>query len=148
MGVSVGTLVCLLVGTIVGLLWNPLRKPGWSPRTSHSEKKRAYTTTTERKSFGELFWSQRKTFQACGGYKNPIKTRKTISTTEICPLWTTFFSAKRSSALEQGGVWLLFPNSVYGFFLPIHSCKPDQRRPGPRTLLDGVQNRVREPFPA
>ena len=75
-----------------------------------AEKKKAYTTITERKSFGELFWSQRKTFQAGGGYKNPIKTRKTISTTEIFPLWTPFFSAKKSSALEQGGVRFLFPN--------------------------------------
>ena len=54
-------------------------------------------------------WPQRKTLQAGGGYKNPIKTRKTISTTEIFPLWTPFFSAKTSSALEQGGVWFLFP---------------------------------------
>ena len=75
-----------------------------------TEKKKAYTTTTERKSFGELFWSERKTFQAGGGYKNPIKTRKTISTTEIFPLWTPFFSAKKSSALEQGGVRFLFPS--------------------------------------
>ena len=30
----------------------------------HSEKKKTYTTTTERKSFEELFWPQRKTFQA------------------------------------------------------------------------------------
>ena len=43
-----------------------------------AEKRKAYTTTTERKSFGELFWPQRKTFQAGGRYKNPIKTRKTI----------------------------------------------------------------------
>ena len=52
---------------------------------------------------------QRKTFQAGGGYKNPIKTRKTISTTEIFPLWTPYSSAKKNSALEQGGVWFLFP---------------------------------------
>ena len=72
------------------------------------EDKSVYTTTTERKSFGELFWPRRKPFQAGGGYKNPIKTRKTISTTEIFPLWTPFFSAKKSSALEQGGVCFLF----------------------------------------
>ena len=77
---------------------------------SLSAKKKAYTTTTERKSFGELFWPQRKTFQAGGGYKNPIKTRKTISTTKIFPLWSPFFSAKRSSALEQGGVRFIFPS--------------------------------------
>ena len=29
-----------------------------------SEKKKKYTTTTERKSFGELLWPQRKAFQA------------------------------------------------------------------------------------
>ena len=75
-----------------------------------SGKKKKYTTTTERKSFGELFWPQRKTFQVGGGYKNPMKTRKTISTTEIFPLWPPFFfSAKKSSALEQGGVCFLFP---------------------------------------
>ena len=80
-----------------------------------AEKKKAYTTTTERKSFGELFWPKRKTFQASGGYKNPIKTRKTISTTEIFPLWTPFFSAKKSSALEQGGVCFLFPRRGKGY---------------------------------
>ena len=74
-----------------------------------SREEKAYTTTTKRKSLGELFWSQRKTFQAGGGYKNPIKTRKAISTTEIFPLWTPFVSAKRSSALEQGGVRFFSP---------------------------------------
>ena len=51
-----------------------------------------------------------KPFQAGGGYKNPIKTRKIISTTEIFPLWTPLFSGKKSSALEQGGVWFVFPS--------------------------------------
>ena len=78
-------------------------------------EEKAYTTTTERKSLGELFWPQRETFQAGGGYENRMKTRKTISTTEIFPLRApNFFSAKKSSALEQGGVWFLFP-SVAGF---------------------------------
>ena len=77
---------------------------------TEAEKRKAYTTTTERKSFGELFWPKRKTFQAGGGYQNPVKTRKTISTTEIFPLWPPFFSAKKSSALEQGGVCFLFPS--------------------------------------
>ena len=39
-------------------------------------EEKTYTTTTERKSFGELFRPQRKTFQAGGGYKNPIKTQE------------------------------------------------------------------------
>ena len=41
--------------------------------------------------------------------KNPTKTRKTISTTEVFPLCLPFLSAKKSSSLEQGGVCLLFP---------------------------------------
>ena len=44
--------------------------------SAKAEKKKAYTTTTERKSLGELFWPQRKTFQAGGGHKNPIKQGK------------------------------------------------------------------------
>ena len=59
---------------------------------------------------GTFLASGRKTFQVGGGYKNPMKTRKTISTTEIFPLWAPFFSAKKSSALEQGGVCFLFPS--------------------------------------
>ena len=44
-----------------------------------------------------------------------IETRKTISTTEIFPLWTPLFSAKKSSGLEQGGVcFLLSSQNVAG----------------------------------
>ena len=71
----------------------------------HKGGTRRYTTTSKRKSFGELFWPQRNTFQAGGNTK---KTRKTISTTEIFPLWPPFFSAKKSSSLEQCGVCCLF----------------------------------------
>ena len=60
-----------------------------------TEKKKVYTTTTERKYFGELFWRQRQTFQTGSGYKRPIKTRKAISTTEIFPLWTPFFCKEK-----------------------------------------------------
>ena len=67
----------------------PLPTPG---------RKEAFTTTTEIKLFGQLFWPQ-KTFDG-GGCKNPIKCRETISTTEIFPLWP-----------------LSFPRS-YGFFFP------------------------------
>ena len=65
-------------------------------------EEKAYTTTTERKSFGELFWPQRKTFQAGGGCKNPIKTRKTISTTEIFPLWTPYFFLQKKFCTGAG----------------------------------------------
>ena len=80
--------------------------------TAWAERKKVHmhTTTTERKYFGELFWPQRKTFQAGGGYKNPMIARKTISTIEIFPLLLPFFSAEESSALEQGGVCFLFPS--------------------------------------
>ena len=78
-------------------------------------KKKAYTTTTERRSFGIRFWPQ-KTFQGGGWYKEPYETKETISTTEILPLWPTFLSANRSSSLDQGGVWSLFPNG--GLLLP------------------------------
>ena len=43
---------------------------------------------------------------------NPIRTRETISTTEIFPLWPVFLSAKRTSSLQQGGV--LFIRGVLG----------------------------------
>ena len=72
-------------------------------------EEKAYTTTTERKSFGELFWPQRRTFQAGGGYKNPIKIRKAISTTDIFPLWTPFVLQRKV---------LHWIRAVYGFFFP------------------------------
>ena len=61
-----------------------------------SEKKKAYTTTTERKSFGELFWPQRKTFQAGGEYKNPIKTRENhIHHQNLSSVGPTFFCKEK-----------------------------------------------------
>ena len=82
----------------------------WDSRPPCTEKKKAYTTNIERKSFGELFWPQRKTFQAGGGYKNPMKTGKTYiyhrNLSSVAPI----FSAKKSSALEQGGVCFLLPS--------------------------------------
>ena len=56
-----------------------------------------------------LFWTKRKTFQAGGGYKNPINTRKTISTTEIFPLWPPFFRQRKV---------LHSSRAVYAFFFP------------------------------
>ena len=62
-------------------------------------------------------WPQRKTFQTGGGYENPIKTRKPY------PLPKSFlcgphFSAKKSSALEQGGVCFLFPSGRVNTQIP------------------------------
>ena len=98
----------LLFGTPPGLFGPeiPEESPKESPR---AEKKKAHTTTTQRKSFGELFWPERQTFQAGGGYKNPMKTRKTISTTEIFPLWTPFFFCKEKFCTGAGRCMLSFP---------------------------------------
>ena len=59
------------------------------------EKKKTYTTTTERKSFGELFWPQRRTFQAGGSYKNPIKNQENHINHRIFPLWPPFFGQRK-----------------------------------------------------
>ena len=61
--------------------------------------------------FGVTFLASKKTFQASGGYKNPVRTRKTISTTEIFPLWPPLFSAKKSFSLVQADVCFLFPRN-------------------------------------
>ena len=62
-----------------------------------------------KKIFWGTFLASKKTFQASGGYKNPIKTRKTISTTEIFPLWTPFFLQRKV---------LHWSKVVYGFLFP------------------------------
>ena len=83
---------------------------------SKSEKKKAHTTTTERKSIMEkFFWPQRKTFQAGGGYKNPIKTRKaTIHPPKSFPLWTPLFLQKEKV--------LHWSRAVFGFFFRENQC--------------------------
>ena len=83
--------------------------PGSSLNTSLSEKeKRRRPPPKEKIFFGELSWPQRKTFQA-GGYKNPIKTKKTISTTEIFALWPSFFRQRKVPHWSR---------AVYAFFFP------------------------------
>ena len=76
----------------------------------NSGKKKTYTTTTERKSSGQLvLWPQKRTSQTNGGYKKSSKNPGShIYHTNFFPLWPPFLSAKRSSSLEQGGVWFLF----------------------------------------
>ena len=124
---------CIWALPILQLVW------GVSAIKRFAAKKKAYTTTTERNRFGELFWPQRKTFQAGGGYKNLIKTTKTISTTEIFPLWTSFFSAKKSSALEQGGVRFLFPSFVPKVLVNIQRASLAKTTVGP--IAPGDSNR-------
>ena len=65
---------------------------------------------TKRESFRELFWPQTRTFWAGGGYKNPIQTRKTISTTEIFHQWAPIFFGKEK--------FLHWSRAVYAFFFP------------------------------
>ena len=78
------------------------------PGSAQHQRRKTYTTTTERKSFGEPFWPQRKTFQIGGGYKNAMKTRKTISTTEIFPLWPPFLFGKEKFCTGAGRCRLPF----------------------------------------
>ena len=78
----------------------------------NTEKKKAYTTTTERKSFGELFWPQRKIFQAGGGYEKPYKNQENHIHHRNLSSVDPIFPAKKSSALEQGGVCFLFPRNT------------------------------------
>ena len=67
------------------------------------EKKTAYTTTTERKSFRKLCGLKEKHSRPVVDTKSPINIRKTISTTEIFSLWPPFLG-KESSSPEQGSV--------------------------------------------
>ena len=60
-----------------------------------SRKKRTRPPPKENHLGKEPFWPQRNSFQACGGYKNPIETKKTISATEIFPLRPPFFGKEK-----------------------------------------------------
>ena len=78
-----------------------------------------------KKIFWRTFLASKRTFQAGGGYKSPIKTSKAISTTEIFPLWPPFCSAKRSSAL-----CFLFPSIGHWSSSPVSSRKPFRNSTG------------------
>ena len=80
------------------------------PLCVEAEKKKAHTTTTKRKSFGALFLPQRKLSRPVVDTKNTRKTKKTISTTKIFPLWTQFFLQRKV---------LHWSRVVYGFFFPM-----------------------------
>ena len=92
------------------------------------------STTTERKSFGELFSPQRKTFQTGGRYKNPIKPGKPYLPPKyiLCP---PFFSGKEkfltgagrcmlsSSQVRRGPLgWVLQGISAAGISFA-HRCR-------------------------
>ena len=89
-----------------------------------AEKKKAYTTTTERKSFGELFWPQRKAFQASGGYKNPIKNQENhIHHRKLSSVDPILF-CKEKFCTGAGRCMLSFPRSVKNSetILPFSCC--------------------------
>ena len=86
------------------------------PEAKHRRKK-TYTTTTERKSFGELFWPQKKTFRPVVDTKTLWKPA--ISTTEIFPLWPPFFLQRKV---------LHWSRAVYAFFYPAEGANRDKFR--------------------
>ena len=100
------------------VLWISETRIGGNPH--ETEKKKTYTTTTERKSFGELFWPQRKTFQAGGGYKNPIKTQENhIHHRNLCSVDPIFF-CKEKFCTGTGRCMVSFSQRK-DFQLPQHS---------------------------
>ena len=68
------------------------------------------TTTTERKSFGELSWPQTRTFQAGGRYKNPIKARKPYLPPKSLLCGPHSFRHRKVPHLSR---------AVYAFFFPV-----------------------------
>ena len=73
-----------------------------------AEKKKAYTTTTERKNLLENFSGlKEKLSRPVVDTKNPIKPRKTIATTEIFPLWTPFFFLRKEKFCTGAGRCML-----------------------------------------
>ena len=66
-----------------------------------------------KKIFWGTFLASRKNIPGRWWIQKPCENQETISTTEIFPLWPQFSSAKKSSALEQGGVCFPFPRNVH-----------------------------------
>ena len=81
-------------------------------RQSGDREEKSVHNHHRKKIIWRTFLASKKNFPGRWWIQNLIKTKKTISTAEIFPLWTPFFSAKKSSALEQGSVWCLFPREI------------------------------------
>ena len=73
------------------------------PHGRTTEKKQSVHDHHRKKIFWGTFWPQRKTFQVGGGYENPMKTKKAISTTEIFPLWPPLFFGKEEFCTGPSG---------------------------------------------
>ena len=68
-----------------------------------------------KKIFWGTFLASKKNFPGWWWIHKPYENQeKPTSTTELFPLLPPFFSAKKSSALEQGGVCFLFPSRMGG----------------------------------
>ena len=70
-----------------------------------------------KKIFWGTFLASKKNFPGRWWIQKPYENQKNhISTTGIFPLWPQFFSAKKSSALQQGGVCFFCPAIISFFF--------------------------------
>ena len=69
-------------------------------------KKKTYTTTTERKSFGKLFWPQRQNFPGPWWIRKPYKNQENHVYHRNLSSVAPYFFGKVPS-LEQGGVCFL-----------------------------------------
>ena len=92
-----------LTGSIVGSRAELLRKMA----KAEDEK-----SVTERKSFGELFWPQRKNFSDRWWIQKPYKNQEKKA--YIFPLWTPFFFCKEKFCTGAGRCMLSFPQQSIG----------------------------------
>ena len=69
------------------------------------QRRKKRTRPPPKENIWGAFLASKKSFPGRWWIQKPIKSGKTISTTEIFPLWPPFF--RQSSELEQGGVCFL-----------------------------------------
>ena len=79
-------------------------------RQTPGQRRKKRTLPPPKENILENFsWAQRKTFQPGGRYKNPMKTRQAISTTEIFPLWAPFLRQRQVPHWSRAVYAFLFP---------------------------------------
>ena len=117
-----------------------------STNAGNCSEEKAYTTTPERKALetfsGLKKKKNKKTFQAGGRYKNPIKTREAISTTEILPLWPPFLRKREVPHWSRVVYGFIFPDLLKTRGMP--SMEPIQGTP--RKIMLGIPNRLATPL--
>ena len=72
--------------------------------TDKQRRKKSVQDPHRKKIFWGTFLASKQTFQAGGGYKDPIKTRKTHLYHRNLSSVAPFFSSEKSPSLAQGGV--------------------------------------------